>query len=822
MPPKFYKKKTFKGGAGAGDSTCMIDIGSAKFLVIVESPSKCSKIEHYLGPDYKCIASRGHFCEIVGIKSIDTKHNFHPTFTIIPEKAAHVKSMREAIAQFPKSAIILATDDDREGEGIAWHICQTFDLPLDTTIRIIFREITKPAILAAILSPTVLNQNLVHAQHARQILDLIVGFKISPLLWKHFCGGKTNALSAGRCQTPALRLVYDNAMKIRASEIETRYKTVGHFFPSQNMGLGLPFELNHEFETADEMTDFLERSKSKAHKHRFTVEKSRPLTKSPPKPFNTSRLLQVASNSLRSSPKQTMQICQSLYQNGHITYMRTENTKYSSPFLDTVQEFIKTRFGETKYVGDIANLENKDASNPHEAIRVTNLALSELPGDDSREATMYRLIWRNTVESCMADARYTAIPATISAPSAKPHSLAYTYTLEIPVFLGWKIVTADESKTKPAATSPLFFQTLSATEDVPFISIESKVVMRNHHSHYTEASLIQALEDLGIGRPSTFASLVNTIQERGYVKCCDIAGKLQQCTEFTLRSDNILDTSTLEKSFGQEKNKLVIQPLGILCVEFLVQYFENLFSYDYTRTMEERLDAISRFTDVNTANPWYEICRDCYAEIKELSKPVANMEKQSYRLDAEHELSFQQFGPSIKHTSPEDGKVTYKPVKKGIDVDIETLRLGKYTVADLSAFDNEYLGEYEGNPLKLKTGKFGPYLQWGDRRQSIRDIGIDLDNVGFENAVKFLDNLGVCGGTAETSDKPRALPLAKGVLRWLNTDMNIRAGNFGPYAYYKTQEMKSPKFFPIKKFPGKYDTCEIDVLVKWIAKTYSL
>ena len=352
--------------------------------------------------------------------------------------------MRQIIDQFSKSDILVASDDDREGEAIAWHICQVFGLPIETTKRIIFHEITQPAILTAVANPVRINMNLVFAQHARQVLDMVVGFKVSPLLWRHVCGGSKQALSAGRCQTPALRLVYDNDQEKNGSDktLDTRYKTVGHFFPTNLMD----FELNHEFDDQTDVKSFLD--KSKTHSHELTIDPPKPTTKSPPKPFNTSRLLQVASNVLHSSPKHTMMTCQNLYQNGHITYMRTENTKYAPTFLDIIRKFIPTEYGSEEYLGqNIDSLSNASSDsggdNPHEAIRVTNIHMSKLPDNaDSGDGAMYRLIWRNTVESCMADARYNSTKAKITSPiqteDGKP--IIYSHILEIPVFLGWKKV----------------------------------------------------------------------------------------------------------------------------------------------------------------------------------------------------------------------------------------------------------------------------------------------------------------------------------------------------------------------------------------------
>ena len=443
MGPKYYKKK-------------QCDVGGAIYLIIVESPSKCTKIESYLGQNYKCIASRGHIRELGSLKNIDMKNDFTPTFTIIKDKVTHVQEMRTIIGQFRKENVIIATDDDREGEAIGWHICDVFHLPIQTTKRILFHEITKPAISKAIENPTTLHMDLVKAQHARQILDILVGFKISPHLWKHIFSSKKNALSAGRCQTPALRLIYDNEKERDSKEDIRKYKVHG-YFTSKN----LDCVLNHEFVQESDMVTFME--KTTTHQHIMTLGQERSTTKGAPKPFNTSKLLQTASSQLHTSPKQTMQLCQTLYQNGYITYMRTDSTKYAPPFLDTAKEYVVEHYDES-YVGDHSLIVNKSKDNPHEAIRVTSLKRSNIQSDNSRERSMYNLIWRNTLESCMADARYNVLPVSISAPTIviekKSKKPCYQYNLEIPLFLGWKTVTAKDSGIEEANGMKMYFQTL--------------------------------------------------------------------------------------------------------------------------------------------------------------------------------------------------------------------------------------------------------------------------------------------------------------------------------------------------------------------------
>jgi DNA topoisomerase-1 len=788
MPPKFYKKKFIKTGGEKKEK----EINElATYLIIVESPSKCEKIESYLGSQYCCIASKGHIRTIDGLKSIDTKKTFEPTFTLINEKKDHVMWMQSVIEKFSKNNIILASDDDREGEAIAWHICKVFNLPIETTPRIIFHEVTKPALIEAINTPIRINMNLVHAQQARQVLDIIVGYKISPYLWKYIFNSKSNSLSAGRCQTPALRLVYDNEKSVK--ELETKYKTTGIFF-SQN----IQYELNKEFDEKGEVLEFLE--KSIDFNYKLTNHTPRESIKSPPKPFHTSRLLQVANNVLHISPKETMGLCQKLYQSGFITYMRTESSQYSSVFLEKAKEYIISQYGE-KYVGLVNNIANKETGTPHEAIRVTNIELTQIDSTESRLISMYRLIWKNTVESCMAEATYNNIKTIIDAPMG----LEYKYTIEIPIFLGWKKISEKNLEDEQNKSSSIHMFLKNITGKFSYQWLNSEVIVRNKHQHYTEASLISKLEDLGIGRPSTFASIVDTIIERGYVKKIDIEGSLFNCDDFKLIDKNI-EKTTKEKMFGNEKNKLVIQPTGILAVEFLLKTFEQMFSYEYTKTMELDLDLISS----GKQSDWSKICANCHKDIKVLSNEIRDISKQVYPIDIAHDLIFAPFGPIIKHKYIDNNeeKVDFLQVKRDINIDLEKAKKGIYNLDDLLEIKNNCLGEYEDNKIYIKTGRFGPYVEWGEKRESIKSIEKPLCEITLDDIKHFLSN------TQEKTEN--------NLLRRLNDDMSVRKGKFGPYIFYQRSNMKKPLFLNIKKFNKGFFNCDAEDLVNWCKETYNL
>lgn len=790
MSKKIYKKYTKKQITKPSDN-----LSSATYLIIVESPSKCAKIESYLGTNYCCISSKGHIRSVNGLKSIDTKDTFEPQFTELAEKKDHIVFMKQTISKFSKENIILATDDDREGEAIAWHICEQFGLSTKTTPRIIFHEVTKNALLKAIKSPTTINLDLVKAQHARQVLDVIVGYKISPMLWKYLYNDSTNSLSAGRCQTPALRLVYDNEIEGKQKDnIQTYYKTTASFFEKN-----IHFNLNVEFQTKQEVEDHL--TKSINHKHMLTISNPRDTTKSPPKPFHTSRLLQVASNILHISPSETMRLCQQLYQTGYITYMRTESTKYAKPFLQEISKYIQEEYGSEKYVGNIDELENKQSNNPHEAIRVTQLINKTILSDDTRLVSMYKLIWKNTVESCMSEAKYKAIPLEVSGPE----KTKYTYTHEIPIFLGWKTVSdkkLDTDTQNEANGLHMFFKT-QLQKPIKYNWIESIISMKNKHTHYTEASLINKLETAGIGRPSTFSTIVSTIQDRGYVKKTDVDGIEIDCNNFKLEDDTLTET-TEAKTFGNEKGKLVLQPIGTLTVEFLIEHYNSLFSYEYTKLMEDKLDAIT-----NDNTEWSSICRECYNEIKELSKPVSKIPKQTYPLDDKHVVLFEKYGPVIQYKN-EDDKYEYISVKRDFKIDIDKLKNKEYTIEDLIAPKERNLGKYKDIDVIIKDGRYGAYVEYGTMKESIKSIDSNHDEITLDDIIPILDKV----DSEKQTDK--------NILRELTDVLSIRKGKFGAYGFYKTDQMKKPQFLNIKKFKGSILTCEKETIIEWLKENYPI
>jgi DNA topoisomerase-1 len=717
-------------------------------LVIVESPAKCKKIEQYLGPGYKVMASYGHLRELSSLNNINIENKFQPTFTIIDNeiKKKQIEKIKKEISN--ASEVILASDDDREGEAISWHICELFHLDVNKTKRITFNEITESALQNAIKNPQKINMNLVYAQQTRQILDLLVGFKVSPMLWKFITKKSKNSLSAGRCQTPALKIIYDNQEEINENKEKGNkkiYHTIGYFTNSI-----IPFDLNKQFDSEDEMTDFLDSSCD--YSHVYTCSQPIKTYKEPPEPFTTSKLQQKASNELHYSPKETMKLCQALYEGGYITYMRTDSKTYSKEFIEKTKEYILRNFsreGESSYINnkiDCLTNGSLEEAHAHEAIRPTNIYLKELPEDiDSKEKKMYKFIWENTLESCMSPASYYSITANISAYN----NYKFTYTSELIHFPGWQ-----EVKKKYSMDNKIYhyLQTMKQNDIISYKKMTSKLTIQNMKQHYTEARLVQLLEEKGIGRPSTYSMLVDKIQERGYVKKENIKGVEIVCKDFELVDGEIYEIE-LKREFGNEHNKLVIQPLGVVVVEFLNKHFLDIFNYDYTKNMEDDLDKICK-----GEKKLHELCNECNSQLERLIENLKNEKKIEIQIDENHTFIIGKYGPVIKCSEIIDGKeqISFKPIKK--EIDIHKIENMEYTIEEIINTSSipstssssipisnmkqkkEYiLGNHENEKLILKKGKFGLYVTWGKKSKSLSKLGNrPIENISLEEVEKYL------------------------------------------------------------------------------------
>jgi DNA topoisomerase-1 len=753
------------------------NLENAVYLIIVESPSKCTKIEGFLGSLYACVASMGHIRSIKSLKDVKAKDGFTPEFTILENKKPHVEKLQEIVTNFDKKNIFIGTDDDREGEAIGWHLCEVLNLDIETTKRIKFHEITESAIKESIKHPSTIDTCLVNSAITRQILDITVGHKLSPLLWRYIYNSKENALSVGRCQTPALRLVYDNHMLDRSTGT-IHHKIIGAFTEQEIM-----FTLNRTFNTSDEVCAYMR--KHIGFKH--TMKKGNPTTRimHPPLPFNTSALIQKACETLKTTPQRVMSQCQDLYQQGHITYMRTESRTYSKEFVTTCRKFIIEKFGE-KTVGESDAVINRSNIMPHEAIRVTNINVSTITEKDCK--ALYRLIWKNTIESCMKDASFMVYKYTITAPDKG----MYQYSAEVPSFLGWKTVSSADIQPPPTLYLDSIIQ---KGDDITRKRITSDIGQCGTKPHYSEGSLVKKLEDMGIGRPSTFSSIVQTIIDRKYVSVKDVEGQIVMCEIHTL-FDDMFQTSTKNVAVGNEKNKLVITPTGILAVTFMCEHFMKFFNYDYTKGMEDELDRIASNTNAN----WRKICQNVYTSIQETSKSIPSIKKVTFPIDHEHEIHIEGFGPVIRKKTGDE--VSYIKIRGDFELDIEKARNGEYTLSDLLPSDN-VIGYHDALPIILKEGQYGNYLEWQDKKLSLKNVAVD--NLTLKQAVELIE-----------SDKDPS------ILRSFTPNLSIRRGKYGPYAFYKTSSMPKPKFLNIKRCPVGYMSCTTDEIREWLEHTYKM
>jgi DNA topoisomerase I len=791
-------------------------------LVIVESPAKCKKIESYLGEGYKVIASYGHLRNIKDLKQIDIENNFAPKYSIIEDKIKlkQVENIRKEITN--AANVIIATDDDREGEAIGWHICDLFGLSINTTKRIIFHEISESAIRNAILNPINLNMNLVYSQQSRAVLDMLVGYIISPILWKNISSKHEKGLSAGRCQTPALRIIYDNYLHNKEKSGLLVYNVNGYF-----TNLHLSYEMNKQLKTEDEIQKFLKviENENTYFMNNNSVPKKN--FKKPPEPLTTSKMQQMASNELHLSPKDTMKYAQELYENGYITYMRTDNPKYSNDFITNAKIYINNHYGE-KYVNN--NLDEpeedkkdknkkykskKDKSNnniivgAHEAIRPVSLDMKLTKVNNPKVIKLYELIRRNTLESCMTSAQFSSITSKIEVKNDKEKYEEYnfSYKTEQIIFPGWL-----EVENKYEKESPRYNYISNLKKDVIMkpskINICFSLVELN--SHYSESRLIQILEEKGIGRPSTFAMLVDKIQERGYVEKRNIEGKEIQNYDYVIEYENkkvVVNKVELTKTFGSEKNKLVITALGIIVIEYLVNHFDSFFNYDYTKYMENELDIIAKGNKL-----WYDLCNECYIKLNNITRELS-CDKYLLKIDKNHSIIIGKYGPVIKY---ENGDfVSFIKIKK--DLDIKQLEnMENIVLEDIicnsssSSSSSKPLGKYKGYDLYVKVGKYGLYASYNNENVSLKELDSKpVHLVSYEEVLHILE-------------KDKMLDASKpvGLVRELTNELSIRSGKYGDYIFYKKPRAKKPLFFKLNGFNEDYKKCNKELLVNWITQTY--
>jgi DNA topoisomerase-1 len=777
-------------------------------LLIVESPAKCSTIARHLGSGYRCIATMGHLRYLDGLDSIDIKNNYHLKFKIIDSKKNQIKKIDSEIKSSMR--ILLATDDDREGESIAWHICELFHLPLDKTERIVFHEITKGALEYAVKHPRKINMNIVHSAHARQILDLIIGYNISPFLWKNISSSE-KTLSAGRCQTPALRIIFENELE-RLEKMDRLNKntantenikeniisnTISSYYSYSVTGyftkFNLPFSLNTHFEchNINKVEDFLKISICENTRFTFQRVSHKPSTHvtKAPEPFTTSRLQQAASNEFAFSPSETMEMCQNLYERGYITYIRTTGKKYSADFINNQAfPFIREKWGPEYTKHEIqSDLETYCAENnttaAHEAIRPTDITRFVLSGEyHAKEQKLYKLIWRNALESCMSDYTFlsleTAVETNILMRETGCHDdtfrfYTFSYTCHKPIFYGWKTVQGFTLEQQDQHGAMDYLLAIRNSSEISCNKIETKIVFSYSGliSHYTEARLIQSLEEKEIGRPSTFSSIIEKIKERDYVNIQNVQGESIECVEHVVSiSEKKISQNMVKREFGNEKNKLCITSLGKSVCTFLISHFPHLFSYEYTKQMEANLDDIASSTS-GSFDILKKVCDECSREI------VENIRKYNSKNIEKNEKII------IKNDENTNQKSSSNSTSEHI------------------------VGRYGGFDTILKNGRFGKYVVWGKdgiHRKSIEKTHLqnkDFSSISLDEVVRLIENDSLdCPGASKSNSE-------SGIIRVINDDVSIRSGKYGNYIFYKTIHMKKPKFISLKNFENNIYTC---------------
>ena len=552
-------------------------------LVIVESPAKAKTIEKFLGKDFTVMSSYGHIRDLEkkGL-GIDVEKSFAPLYEISPDKKKLVADLRKAVKE--SKNVWLASDEDREGEAIAWHLAEVLKLPVQSTKRIVFHEITKDAIVDSLKNPRTINLKLVDAQQARRILDRLVGFELSPILWKKV----KPQLSAGRVQSVAVRIIVEREREINAFKSESSYRVVGDFVADYN-GKQYAFtaELSKRFATKQEAEAFLE--KSKDAKFQVSGCEKKPLTKRPAPPFTTSTLQQEASRKFSFPVAKTMQIAQQLYESGFITYMRTDSVNLSALAINTSKKFIVENFGEKYSKVRKYSTTSKGAQEAHEAIRPTYIE-NEYVSSSADEQRLYDLIRKRTLASQMVDAQLESTTLTISSPALA--SATFVAKGEVIVFDGFLKMYIESVDDESTEDESVLLPALKVGEAVLPQSIVATERFTQHPPRYTEATLVRKLEELGIGRPSTYAPTISTIQKRGYILKEDRPGKKRQYVKMTLKGGKITEQKASE-NVDTEKNKLFPTDIGMVVNDFLMKYFAGIMDYNFTASVEQDFDDIA-------------------------------------------------------------------------------------------------------------------------------------------------------------------------------------------------------------------------------------
>lgn len=740
-----------------------------KSLVIVESPAKAKTIEKILGKDFQVNSCYGHIRDLekTGM-GIDIKNDFEPRYTIPDDKKKVVNELRSLAKS--SDEVWLATDEDREGEAISWHLCEVLGLDPRSTKRIVFHEITKPAIEAAVRNPRRVNMDLVMAQQARRVLDRIVGFELSPVLWRKISAGGNN-LSAGRVQSVAVRLIADREREINAFEQTSHFKIEGFFVADDITGKPVTFKAEGgKQDSAEDAERFLQGCK--AANYRVSDIKVKPGRRTPAPPFTTSTLQQEASRKLGYGVGRTMQIAQKLYENGHITYMRTDSVNLSDTAVSDITQAVSHLYGDRYHQSRKFKNKNASAQEAHEAIRPTNASATTV--NEAEWQRLYELIWKRTVASQMADAELEKTTVKIEISTNKEELTASGEVLKFDGFL--KVYREDKDEDEQEETSQGLLPPMAEGQLLLLSEIRATERFSRPQPRYTEASLVKKLEELGIGRPSTYAPTISTIQKRGYIEKRDKEGTPRAHRILVLK-DDIISKREESENTGAEKAKLFPTDLGLVVTDFLKQYFDDIMDYGFTARIEEEFDEVA-----DGKLNWHEMLDEFYGPFKkEVDKTIETAERVK--------------GERVLGTDPESGKpviarmARYGPIIQigGADQE-EKPRFAKVPTGQsietitfeeaLTLFKLQgALGSYEGKELSVNVGRFGPYVKWGDDFISI-PRGTDISTLNVEKAIEFIK-------VRQEADAPvgyfEGKPITKG------------KGRFGPFIKWDGMFINVPR-----------------------------
>ena len=741
-----------------------------KNLVIVESPAKAKTIEKFLGKDYKVMSSFGHIRDLKKKDFSINTETFIPTYEIPTDKKKVVEDLRKAASQ--AEMVWLASDEDREGEAISWHLYEVLGLKAENTKRIVFHEITKEAIINAIKTPRDIDINLVNAQQARRVLDRIVGFKLSPILWKKI----KPSLSAGRVQSVAVRLIVEREREIQGFQSEASYRVVGTFLAPDTSGniTELKAELSTRFKEKAEAEDFLTQCKEAT----FTIDEvqTKPLKKSPAVPFTTSTLQQEAARKLGFSVSQTMTIAQRLYESGQITYMRTDSTNLSGLCLGASKKVIIDTMGEEYHTMRNFKTKAKGAQEAHEAIRPTYMDRQTIEGS-SAERRLYELIWKRTIATQMADAQVEKTTATISM-SSSPYT--FTATGEILVFDGFlRVYRASSDEEAQGENQKGLLPPLAPGQQLQYSELQATERYTQRPNRYNEGSLVKKLEELGIGRPSTYAPTISTIQNRDYIVKEDTPSMERTINVLKLKKGKLTDKMTSE-TYGSEKASLKPTDVGVVVNDYLIDYFPQVLDYNFTANIEKEFDEVAE-----GQKPWNGVVGEFYKDFAPLVEHTLN-EKQERKVGERVlgtdpksgrpvSVKIGRFGPVVQVGLASDTeKPRFAQLQKGLSIDTITLE----EALELFALPRT-LGEYEDTALVVNVGRFGPYVQLGKQYVSL-PAGTDPMAVTLEEAIELIE-------------KKRQFEQQRQIKTFAeNPDVEILNGRYGPYIAMGGKNYKIP------------------------------